>query len=632
MEQPGERMRWYLEAKFGLFLHWGPYAAAGVEASWPIMAPDMSEAMFRNAKKITEAEYVGLPDRFDPADFRPDEWVRAARAAGMRYIVVTAKHHDGFCMFDAPGTAYKITNTPFGRDVCLELAKACCGAGMRLGFYYSPPDMHHPGYRDTGRPAASNWLGEPGRAEWAGYLDYMESHVRKLLTDYGEVSVLWFDGLVNHAKYDPPRFHRLVRELSPLTLINDRLGDGYDFITPEQFIPRDGIPVRSGRPPSGNAPGGDGFVRAVLLLLKTPGAGAFIRGRLGRYSAGALELTHVPQARFPSPQRFQPWETCMTLGRSWAYNPGETEWKAPGTVVRHLVDVVGHGGNYLLDVGPTDRGRFPDEALERLAYVGRWMERNGESIHGTRYTPVDAGPWGQATRRGDRLYLHVLDWPSDGRLVVRSVPGTVRGVAVLAGGPLPFTKEGTDLRIDLPRRPPDPDASVLVADIDGADPAWSVGSPKASEALVPKGFLRSQAAAAGLVNLVLNGALALATYLPRAHVAFDEAAVDALITTAIIGFLVAWIEIASIRGKLPLGRRFLSGSSAVTALFPTAVCTVLFGGLVVCGALYLTAPGGMPGWTYAAVKALYAGGAAVAAAVLGVLAGSARPWTRGGRP
>ena len=198
-----QRLAWYQQAKFGLFIHWGAYSVAGVEASWPIMAPELSAAMFGTQISISEKEYVTLPDRFNPVDFDPDAWVRLAQEAGMRYIVLTSKHHDGFCMFDAPATEYKITNTPYGKDICLELAQACARAGMPLGFYYSPPDMHHPGYRDTRKPATKNWTGEPKRKQWGEYLDYMESHIRKLLTDYGEVAVLWFDGLTNHGKYNP---------------------------------------------------------------------------------------------------------------------------------------------------------------------------------------------------------------------------------------------------------------------------------------------------------------------------------------------------------------------------------------------------------------------------------------------
>lgn len=264
-----QRLNWYREVKFGLFIHWGPYSLAGIEASWPIMAPALSEAMFGTQRDITEAEYRALPSRFNPVDFDPDVWVRLAQEAGMGYMIFTAKHHDGFCMFDAPGTDYKITNTPYGKDICLELSQACARAGMPLGFYYSPPDMDHPGYRDTRQPATKNWTGQPKRETWGAYLDTMESHLRKLLTDYGKVAVMWFDGLTNHGKYDPERFHRLVHTLSPNTLINDRLGEGYDFITPEQFIPS-GIPARTGKPNPSMDPGGDAFFRTVSALSTMP--------------------------------------------------------------------------------------------------------------------------------------------------------------------------------------------------------------------------------------------------------------------------------------------------------------------------------------------------------------------------
>ncbi len=361
---------WYLQARFGLFIHWGIYAAAGVEASWPIMTPDLAEAMFGNPKRISETDYAHLATQFNPVDFDAAAWVRTAQDAGMRYIVFTAKHHDGFCMFDAPGTDYKITNTPFARDICQELAQACAAASMHLGFYYSPPDMHHPGYRDTRKPALKNWLGEPDRPEWAEYLDYMESHLRKLLTDYGPVRVLWFDGLSNHAKYDPPRFHALIRSLSPGTLINDRLGDGYDFITPEQFIPKGGIPVRTGKPPAAVGPDSDRFFRLVQRLYRIPGIRVWLRQQIRKYQDGTLELSPLLKEPFPPPERFQPWETCMTMGQTWGYYPDETAWKAPSDLLRNLVEVASRGGNFLLNIGPTDRGSFPLETVQRLEYIG----------------------------------------------------------------------------------------------------------------------------------------------------------------------------------------------------------------------------------------------------------------------
>ena len=391
------RLSWYLEAKFGMFVHWGAYSVAGAEASWPVMTPAISEAMFGTPSTIDEADYVRLPQAFNPVDFDAESWVSAAKSAGMRYIVVTAKHHDGFCMFDAPGTDYKITKTPFGRDICLELSKACAKMDMRLGFYYSPPDMNHPGYRDTSKPIRKNWLGEPGRPSWSSYLDYMESHIRALLTDYGDVCMIWFDGLCNHAKYDTPRFHRLIRELSPSTLINDRLGGGYDFITPEQFIPRKGIPVRTGKPPAGNGPESEKFFRTIVSMFKIPIVKGIVRRQMAKYADGTMELTPIAVESYPSPERFQPWETCMTLGRSWAYNPNETAWKSPGELVRNLATVAGGGGTYLLNVGPMASGRFPPQALERLAHIGAWMDAYADSIMGTAYTPCAASS-GEARR------------------------------------------------------------------------------------------------------------------------------------------------------------------------------------------------------------------------------------------
>ena len=461
-----DRLAWYLQAKFGLFIHWGAYSVAGVEASWPIMTPDMAEIIFRNPNRISEAQYRALPQRFNPQKFDARAWVRLARRAGMRYIVLTAKHHDGFCMFDAPGTDYKITNTPYGRDICLELAEACAETGpsenerVRLGFYYSPPDMHHPGYRDTRKPAPSNWLGEPRRAGWSEYLDTMESHLRKLLTGYGEISVIWFDGLVNHQKYDPPRFHRLIHELSPTTLINDRLGDGYDFITPEQFIPRQGVPVRTGKPPAANQ-GGEELFRIIPVLMKAPVLGGWLRSRLAKYAEGGMELARIPQSPCPPPADFQPWETCMTMAQGWAYNPSDHNWKSPGQLVRNLVEVVSRGGNYLLNVGPSPEGDFPPEAVERLNAVGQWVERHGAAIYGTTYTAPLAGFNGRVTRRQDDYYLHVFDWPPGGLLRIDSFPAPVRRATIVGGPAVTFRQVADRLEIDLPAQAPDPHVSVI---------------------------------------------------------------------------------------------------------------------------------------------------------------------------
>ena len=608
---------WYQQAKFGLFIHWGAYSVAGVEASWPIMAPDLSEAMFGTQARITESDYRALPARFNPVDFDAEAWVRAAREAGMRYIVITSKHHDGFCMFDAPGTDYKITNTPFGRDICLELSQACAKYDMRLGFYYSPPDMHHPGYRDTRKPATKNWLGEPKRKEWAGYLDYMESHIRKLLTDYGHVSILWFDGLANHGKYDPERFHQLIRSLSPDTLINDRLGDDYDFVTPEQFIPKLGIPIRTGKPPAGVDPGGDGFFSLINSLFNVPGLRSWIRKQLKKYNDGSLELTPVQQEPYPAPQRFQPWETCMTMGQSWGYNPQETDWKTPGKLVRNLVEVVSRGGNYLLNVGPTERGTFPPEASERLQRIGEWMQKYGESIYGCTYTPLQGADWGRATLKEKRIYLHIFDWPSLGKLEIPGFPVSATNVSLQNGVPLTFVQSGQKLEIDLPTHAPDTEVSVLVVDFSDTNKTLATYSPEKETRTPTLQYIKKQAITNGWINSVLNGLIAFFTYRLRGPIPYAEAAIDILITVFIIAYLISWLSIGStrteiIKGNLPAPVKGWPGlklprGAGLGALLITMVCVILFGGLFMDGLLYLMAPDGLSNWAYFALKTLYTG-------------------------
>jgi alpha-L-fucosidase len=360
-------------------------------------------------------------------------------------------------MFDAPGTDYKITLTPYGRDVCAELAQSCTEAGLRLCFYYSQLDMHHPAYRDTGKPSSDNWLGEPGRPEWPAYLDYMEGHLRKLLTSYGPVSALWFDGLSGHEKYDPPRFHQLIQELSPTTLINDRLGGSHDFVTSEQFIPQRGIPIR--HKPFRLS---DRHLRFVLSMLRVPGVNALLRKLARRYAQGHLQLANLPTASYPHPEAFQPWETCMTMNHSWAYNPRDKAYKSAAHLINNLVEIASRGGNYLLDVGPSPRGTFPPQAVERLNALSQWMAVNGESIHGTTYGPLQHLLFGRTTATEDTVYLLVWDWPSSGKINLGAMPGVVSGVSLLAGQEsLPFDQPGNNLTIRIPQQPPDSPVSVL---------------------------------------------------------------------------------------------------------------------------------------------------------------------------
>jgi alpha-L-fucosidase len=404
----------------------------------------MKPEWFPHSRRISEKEYLELPQRFNPVQFDPVGWVRRAKQAGMRYLVFTTKHHDGFCMFDAPGTDYKVTNTPYGKDVLGLLAAACEREQMPLGLYYSPPDMHHPGYRDTSRLALRNWQGEPSRPQWSSYLDYMESHLRALLTRYGPVAILWFDGLLGHDKYHPERFHRLVHNLSPATLINDRLGAGGDYVTPEQFFP-DGIPVRRKEPPSDISP------RMVELWSAL---GKILPQKVMADLTMEMVKRRYPTAPHPSPEAFQMWETCMTMNETWAYNPSDRNFKPVEKLIRTLVEVSSRGGNFLLNVGPTPDGTFPPEAEERLQGIGDWMRVNGEAIHGTTYGPLQNLPFGRTTAKDRMIYLHLFD-RGEGKLELRRVPGSVAAVTLLDGRrACRFEQAGDRLQVDLPSGPP----------------------------------------------------------------------------------------------------------------------------------------------------------------------------------
>jgi alpha-L-fucosidase len=430
-----DRTEWYREAKFGMFIHWGPYSLASVEPSWPIMRPVEGDYWFSAAKyyhPISETDYVALPKEFNPVRFNPEAWVKLAKSAGQRYMVFTTKHHDGFCMFDSSHTDYKITNTPYGKDIVAELAAACRKERMPLGFYYSPPDMNHPGFRDTSKLAKENWEGEPERPEWSEYLDYMEAQLTELLTRYGEVAIVWFDGLRNQEKYDGERFHKLIHDLQPATLINDRIGLPGDYGTPEQFIP-DQIPTKG---------------RDWKKMRETS------RGK------GSEAPVTVPPT-----EEFRLWETCTPIGHTWSYNEADTDYKSAPDLIRALVEVASKGGNLLLNVGPTPEGTIQPEFEERLLAIGEWLDVNGESIYGTNYGPLQNLAFGKTTAKGNKIYVHVFDWP-DNALEFDGLTDEVSKVTLLSKNqPLPFKQDGGRIIIDVPAQAPDSIVTVLVLEL-----------------------------------------------------------------------------------------------------------------------------------------------------------------------
>ncbi len=411
-------LAWWQDAKFGMFIHWGPCSLASVEISWPIM----DEPQWG----ITQDEYVNLYKRFNPVQYDPHAWVELAKAAGQRYMVFTTKHHDGFCMFNSSFTDYKITNTPYKKDIVGMLAEACHQQNMPLGFYYSPPDMHHPAYRDTSKLARENWHGQPARPEWPLYLHYMELQVRELLCRYGPAVVIWFDGLENQEKYDGYHFVRMIRANSPGTLVNNRIGVPGDFETPEQWVPKR-IPVKG-----------------VRIAGTNP-----------------EEANSLP-SKPPSAEEVKPWETCMTINNTWAYNSHDRNFKSTQDLIRTLVDVASKGGNFILNVGPSPEGIIQPEFQERLRGIGEWLRVNGDSIYGTKYGPLQDLGYGRTTAKGNTVYLHVFEWPKEKKLAVPDLGSRVAEIILLEGGQrLHFEPLRNGVSIEVPAQAPDARDTVL---------------------------------------------------------------------------------------------------------------------------------------------------------------------------
>lgn len=358
-----KRMKWWRDARFGMFIHWGLYAIPA--GKWGDKTHYGEQ--IRDEARIPLEEYEKLRERFNPIGFNAREWVILAKKAGMKYIVITSKHIDGFCLFDSKVTDWDVMSTPFKRDVLKELSEACKEEGIKLCFYYAIMDLHHPDYLPRRewekeiRPATG--------ANFNNYLEYMKSQLKELIQNYGPLGVLWFD-----AEWEDTwthqmgvEFYNYVRSLQPDIIINNRVDKGRagmsgfastenvgDFGTPEQEIPETGLP------------GVD-------------------------------------------------WEVCMTMNEHWGYNAEDKNYKSTKELIHLLVDIVSKGGNFLLNVGPMGDGRFPPEAIERLTQIGEWMKVNGEAIYGTQPSPFPKPEWGRYTMKTIEngkvaLYLHIFDY------------------------------------------------------------------------------------------------------------------------------------------------------------------------------------------------------------------------------
>lgn len=413
-EQRDARMKWWHEAKFGMFIHWGVYSVPAGTYNGKQVAGIGEWIM--NRGKIPVAEYRKFAAQYNPLKYDPEAWVELAKEAGMKYMVITSKHHDGFANFDSKASDWNIVKaTPYAKDVLKPLAEACRKNGIKLGFYYSQAqDWNNPG----GAAAGGHW-DKAQDGDFDAYLKNVAApQVREILTNYGPdfPAVLWWDTPVNMTKERAAPLYALVKELKPNIIMNNRLGGGFrgDTETPEQFIPATGFPGRD-------------------------------------------------------------WETCMTMNGTWGYKSYDNNWKSTESLIRNLVDIASKGGNYLLNVGPTSEGLIPQPSVDRLKEIGRWMKVNGEAIYGTTASPFKHLSWGRCTTKagGDNttLYLHVFDWPKDGRLAVPGLKNAVLSAWVLGAGrqePLRTETTADGVTVSVPAAAPDPISSTVALRIQGA--------------------------------------------------------------------------------------------------------------------------------------------------------------------
>jgi alpha-L-fucosidase len=410
-KQNDPKMQWWREAKFGMFIHWGLYAVPS--GKWGDKTTYGEWIM--NKAKIPRTEYGALAKQFNPTQFNAEEWVKIAKAAGQKYMVITSKHHDGFAMFKSSDPYNIFDATPFKRDILKELADACRKNDMKLGFYYSQAqDWYHPG---GAVPGNKEW-DDTHKGDMNKYVDsIVVPQVKEIMENYGDVAVIWWDTPVGITPEMAQKISSVIKKY-PNLITNNRLGGrvGGDLETPEQFIPATGFPGQN-------------------------------------------------------------WEVCMTMNEHWGYNAYDDNWKSTTDLLQKLIDIASKGGNFLLNVGPNQYGVIPEVCQQNLKEMGDWLKINGEAIYGTQASPFPFLSWGRATRKGQTIYLHVFDWPKDGKLIV-PLGNKITGAHLLADAKtaLKIKAGKANSMIQLPNYAPDKVASVVAIQIEGEPIVQSIPS------------------------------------------------------------------------------------------------------------------------------------------------------------
>ncbi len=440
-----ERMEWWHEARFGMFIHWGVYSMWAGQYHGHEQARGGAEWIM-NRCKIPVAEYQENAKKFNPVKYDPDAWVKMAKDAGMKYIIITSKHHDGFALFESKASNWNVVDaTTYGKDLLKPLAEACKKQGIKLGFYYSQAqDWNNPGGSVARKLMKEGWPNpdstkidkytEEHQGHWdpaqetATFDEYIDRvavpQVREILSNYGEISVLWWDTPTHMTDEAALKLQKLL-ELQPNIITNDRLK----------------------RP---NFPGD----------------------------------TKTPEQKIPNQSDLdgQNWETCMTMNGSWGWRD-DNKWKSTETLIRNLVDIASKGGNYLLNVGPKPDGTFPKESIERLKSIGKWMDINGEAIYATQKSPFPTFSWGRCTKKeskkGTILYFSVFEWPANGKLTIPGLKNKVISATLLDGKTMLKTNASKDgLEIIVPSKGPDAIASVIRIEVKGVVADFVPGTNK----------------------------------------------------------------------------------------------------------------------------------------------------------